>query len=111
MCLALRDAERPLQNNFQLPHAATLLFFLRSHFHIGLHLPQCIMVSSSSKWKHIGRAAVQFSFFFLFQLKVNSVKLFKLFFFVSNTSFISKETIVFVAHLSASCSTLSRKIL
>lgn len=104
MCLALSVAERPLRNNFQLPHAAMLLFFLRSHLHIGLYLPQCTVVSSSSKWKHISRAAVQFSSFFFFQLKVNSVKLF--FFFPSNTSFISKETIVFVAHLSASCSTL-----
>ncbi|XP_047930608.2 ciliary microtubule inner protein 1 isoform X1 [Anser cygnoides] len=48
MCLALSVAERPLRNNFQLPHAAMLLFFLRSHLHIGLYLPQCTVVSSST---------------------------------------------------------------
>lgn len=36
-----------------------LLLSLRSYFHVGLHLPQCTIVFSSSKWKHIIRTAVQ----------------------------------------------------
>lgn len=71
-----------------------LLFFLRNHFHVGLHLPQCTMVFSSSKWKHFITAAVRLFlvFFFFLLFEKSAVSDFFLWNSYSNIPFISKGT-------------------
>lgn len=88
-----------------------LLFFLRSHFHVGPHLPQCTTVFSSSKWKHIITTAVRLFLEkkIIFHLKNQQCQqAFCGALMPIHLSF-QRRPFAFVAHPSVSCSTLSRK--